>query len=154
MLWIKTGSSGPWVMQGWKPLVKQQGAHCGAPEQLSRCLAAGMTCQARTSYTEDEILWGYRFEPCMSLEKGAFQVDYSRFEMTFEVQTPAASAKELHELKELEQQEHSTLSLYWDHLLQPCALPGPSEDALVGMSVPGSVPEGIRDEPPEQEFPA
>ncbi|NXY86918.1 KCNJ5 protein, partial [Alcedo cyanopectus] len=85
------------------------------------CLAAGMTCQARTSYTEDEILWGYRFEPCMSLEKGAFQVDYSRFEMTFEVQTPAASAKELQELRELEQQEHSTLSLYWDHLLQPCA---------------------------------
>ncbi|NWS63951.1 KCNJ5 protein, partial [Chunga burmeisteri] len=84
--------------------------------------ATGMTCQARTSYTEDEILWGYRFEPCMSLEKGAFRVDYSRFEMTFEVQTPAASAKELQEMKELEQQEHSTLSLYWDHLLQPCAL--------------------------------
>ncbi|NXJ97418.1 KCNJ5 protein, partial [Corythaixoides concolor] len=83
--------------------------------------ATGMTCQARTSYTEDEILWGYRFEPCMSLEKGAFRVDYSRFEMTFEVQTPAASAKELHELQELEQQELSTLSLYWDHLLQPCA---------------------------------
>ncbi|XP_030361084.1 G protein-activated inward rectifier potassium channel 4-like [Strigops habroptila] len=100
--------------------------------------ATGMTCQARTSYTEDEILWGYRFEPCMSLEKGAFRVDYSRFEMTFEVQTPAASAKELHELKELEQQEHSTLSLYWDHLLQPCALPGPVEDALPGLSVPGS----------------
>ncbi|KAM9217136.1 ATP-sensitive inward rectifier potassium channel 12-like [Leptosomus discolor] len=87
--------------------------------------ATGMTCQARTSYTEDEILWGYRFEPCMSLEKGAFRVDYSRFEMTFEVQTPAASAKELQELKELEQQEHSTLSLCWDHLLlQPCAPPG------------------------------
>ncbi|NXG66642.1 KCNJ5 protein, partial [Hemiprocne comata] len=84
--------------------------------------ATGMTCQARTSYTEDEILWGYRFEPCMSLEKGAFRVDYSRFDMTFEVQTPAASAKALHELKELEQQEPSTLSLYWDHLLQPCAL--------------------------------
>ncbi|NXW40268.1 KCNJ5 protein, partial [Nyctiprogne leucopyga] len=81
--------------------------------------ATGMTCQARTSYTEDEILWGYRFEPCMSLEKGAFRVDYSRFDMTFEVQTPAASAKELQELQELEQREHSTLSLYWDHLLQP-----------------------------------
>ncbi|NWH56471.1 KCNJ5 protein, partial [Geococcyx californianus] len=77
--------------------------------------ATGMTCQARTSYTEDEILWGYRFEPCMSLEKGAFRVDYSRFEMTFEVQTPAASAKEL---QELEQRELHTLSLRWD----PCAL--------------------------------
>ncbi|XP_040472225.1 G protein-activated inward rectifier potassium channel 4-like isoform X2 [Falco naumanni] len=115
--------------------------------------ATGMTCQARTSYTEDEILWGYRFEPCMSLEKGAFRVDYSRFEMTFEVQTPAASAKELHELKELEHQEHSTLSLYWDHLLQPCALPGPGlgEDALARLSVPGSVAEGSRSRLLEQE---
>ncbi|NWS74748.1 KCNJ5 protein, partial [Crotophaga sulcirostris] len=78
------------------------------------CLPTGMTCQARTSYTEDEILWGYRFEPCMSLEKGAFRVDYSRFEMTFEVQTPAASAKEL---RELEQRELHALSLRWD----PCA---------------------------------
>lgn len=111
-----------------------------------------MTCQARTSYTEDEILWGYRFEPCMSLEKGAFRVDYSRFEMTFEVQTPAASAKELHELKELEQQEHSMLSLYWDHLLQPCAPPGtrPGKDALTGLSGPASVAEDSRDEPLER----
>ncbi|CAM4684671.1 unnamed protein product, partial [Lepidochelys olivacea] len=36
---------------------------------------SGMTCQARNSYTEDEILWGYRFEPCMTLQKGAFRVD-------------------------------------------------------------------------------
>ncbi|RLV93718.1 hypothetical protein DV515_00013386 [Chloebia gouldiae] len=132
-LGVKTVSSGPQAMQGWEPLARQQGA-------------CRMTCQARTSYTEDEILWGYRFEPCMSLEKGAFQVDYSRFEMTFEVQTPAASAKELQELKELEKQEHSTLSLYWDHLLQPCALPGPGEDAPAGTSG--------RDQPPEREFPA
>ncbi|NXM74536.1 KCNJ5 protein, partial [Serilophus lunatus] len=92
----------------------------GIVEATGKWSGRGMTCQARTSYTEDEILWGYRFEPCMSLEKGAFHVDYSRFEMTFEVQTPAASAKELQELRELEQQEHSTLSLYWDHLVQPC----------------------------------
>uniref|UniRef100_A0A8C0GNY6 G protein-activated inward rectifier potassium channel 4 n=1 Tax=Chelonoidis abingdonii TaxID=106734 RepID=A0A8C0GNY6_CHEAB len=82
--------------------------------------ATGMTCQARTSYIEDEILWGYRFEPCMTLEKGAFRVDYSRFEKTFEVQTPAASAKETYELKEMERQDQSTLSLYWDHLVHPC----------------------------------
>ncbi|XP_075765893.1 G protein-activated inward rectifier potassium channel 4-like [Pelodiscus sinensis] len=82
--------------------------------------ATGMTCQARTSYTEDEILWGHRFEPCMTLEKGAFRVDYSRFEKTFEVQTPAASAREMHELKEMAHQDQSTLSLYWDHLVHPC----------------------------------
>ncbi|NXE78890.1 KCNJ5 protein, partial [Cochlearius cochlearius] len=85
----------------------------------NRSLAAGMTCQARTSYTEDEILWGYRFEPCMSLEKGAFRVDYSRFEMTFEVQTPAASARALHELEELEQRQRPRLSPRWDPLPPP-----------------------------------
>uniref|UniRef100_A0A8C6YVV6 G protein-activated inward rectifier potassium channel 3 n=1 Tax=Nothoprocta perdicaria TaxID=30464 RepID=A0A8C6YVV6_NOTPE len=89
--------------------------------------ATGMTCQARTSYTEDEILWGYRFEPCMSLEKGAFRVDYSRFELTFEVQTPAVSAREMQELRELERAERSTLSLYWDPLVQACAAAGAEE---------------------------
>lgn len=108
-----------------------------------------MTCQARTSYTEDEILWGYRFEPCMSLEKGAFHVDYGRFDMTFEVQTPAGSAKELQELQELQEleQERSTLSLCWDHLLQPCAVGTARPDgAVTGTSGPG----GGREEPPER----
>lgn len=55
---------------------------------------AGMTCQARTSYTEDEVLWGHRFESCISLEKGAFRVDYSAFNKTFEVQMSLLSAKD------------------------------------------------------------
>ncbi|XP_065711601.1 G protein-activated inward rectifier potassium channel 4-like [Patagioenas fasciata] len=117
--------------------------------------ATGMTCQARTSYTEDEILWGYRFEPCMSLEKGAFHVDYSRFDMTFEVQTPVASAKELQELRELRElqeleQERSTLSLCWDHLLQPCAAGTAHRD---GAGTATSGPGG-RGEPPERGGPA
>ncbi|CAM9817147.1 unnamed protein product [Bubo scandiacus] len=108
--------------------------------------ATGMTCQARTSYTEDEILWGYRFEPCMSLEKGAFRVDYSRFEMTFEVQTPAASAKELQELRELEQRERSVLSLSWAHVPQPSAPPG----TAAGPEAPaGPSAGGGRDEAPQ-----
>ena len=61
-----------------------------------------MTCQARTSYTEDEILWGHRFESCISLEKGAFRVDYSAFDKTFEVQTSSESAKEKAERKDRE----------------------------------------------------
>lgn len=109
-----------------------------------------MTCQARTSYVEDEILWGYRFEPCMSLEKGAFRVDYSRFEKTFEVQTPVVSAKEMYEMREMEHQDRSTLSLYWDHMLQPCVsteliedLPGegPSEDVLARLNIPNIMEE-------------
>uniref|UniRef100_A0A3B1KLT6 G protein-activated inward rectifier potassium channel 3 n=1 Tax=Astyanax mexicanus TaxID=7994 RepID=A0A3B1KLT6_ASTMX len=64
--------------------------------------ASGMTCQARTSYTEDEIIWGHRFESCISLEKGAFRVDYSAFHKTFEVQTSRESAKEMAERKDRE----------------------------------------------------
>ncbi|KAJ0061913.1 hypothetical protein NL108_013785, partial [Boleophthalmus pectinirostris] len=56
--------------------------------------ASGMTCQARTSYTEDEVLWGHRFESCISLEKEAFRVDHSAFDKTFEVQMSSDSAKE------------------------------------------------------------
>ncbi|XP_032651959.1 G protein-activated inward rectifier potassium channel 4-like [Chelonoidis abingdonii] len=112
--------------------------------------ATGMTCQARTSYIEDEILWGYRFEPCMTLEKGAFRVDYSRFEKTFEVQTPAASAKETYELKEMERQDQSTLSLYWDHLVHPCFSAelndvlqdeGPTEEPLARLGIPNITEE-------------
>uniref|UniRef100_A0A8C3G134 Potassium inwardly rectifying channel subfamily J member 19a n=2 Tax=Cyclopterus lumpus TaxID=8103 RepID=A0A8C3G134_CYCLU len=56
-----------------------------------------MTCQARTSYTEDEVLWGHRFLPVMSLEEGFFRVDYSQFHSTFEVPTPPYSVKEYEE---------------------------------------------------------
>ncbi|XP_044312222.1 G protein-activated inward rectifier potassium channel 4-like isoform X2 [Varanus komodoensis] len=94
--------------------------------------ATGMTCQARTSYVEDEILWGHRFEPCMTLEKGAFRVDYTRFEKTFEVQTPLTSAREMYELREMENQDQSTLSLYWDHLVHPCLSTDLSNDARQG----------------------
>ncbi|XP_053326729.1 G protein-activated inward rectifier potassium channel 1 [Spea bombifrons] len=54
----------------------------------------GMTCQARTSYTEDEVLWGHRFYPVISLEEGFFKVDYSQFHATFEVPTAPYSVKE------------------------------------------------------------
>ncbi|XP_036110514.1 G protein-activated inward rectifier potassium channel 1 isoform X1 [Molossus molossus] len=58
----------------------------------------GMTCQARTSYTEDEVLWGHRFFPVISLEEGFFKVDYSQFHTTFEVPTPPYSVKEQEEM--------------------------------------------------------
>ncbi|XP_075184801.1 G protein-activated inward rectifier potassium channel 3-like [Anomaloglossus baeobatrachus] len=74
--------------------------------------ATGMTCQAKSSYIESEIIWGHRFEPCMTLEKGAFRVDYKRFHKTFEVQLPRCSAKELEEMKE---QEGEEFSLCWEN---------------------------------------
>lgn len=80
-----------------------------------------MTCQARTSYKEDEILWGHRFESCISLEKGAFRVDYKKFDMTFEVQMPPGSAKAIQLAKEIETNYLSTINLYWDNINHSCA---------------------------------
>lgn len=57
--------------------------------------ATGMTCQARSSYLAEEVLWGHRFSPMMSLAEGFFDVDYGAFHQSFEVVTPTASAHEL-----------------------------------------------------------
>ncbi|XP_030629111.1 G protein-activated inward rectifier potassium channel 3 [Chanos chanos] len=57
--------------------------------------ATGMTCQARSSYLAEEVLWGHRFSPMMSLAEGFFDVDYGAFHHTFEVDTPSCSAREL-----------------------------------------------------------
>lgn len=54
-----------------------------------------MTCQARSSYLDTEVLWGYRFTPVLSLEKGFYEVDYNNFHDVYETNTPACSAKEM-----------------------------------------------------------
>ncbi|KAM3922490.1 G protein-activated inward rectifier potassium channel 2-like [Leptodactylus fuscus] len=62
--------------------------------------ATGMTCQARSSYVEREVLWGHRFMPVLTLEEGFYEVDYDTFHNTDETPTPTCSAKELAELNE------------------------------------------------------
>ncbi|XP_027875226.1 G protein-activated inward rectifier potassium channel 3 [Xiphophorus couchianus] len=57
--------------------------------------ATGMTCQARSSYLAEEVLWGHRFSPMMLLAEGFFDIDYGAFHHTFEVNTPSCSAREL-----------------------------------------------------------
>ncbi|KAJ8400374.1 hypothetical protein AAFF_G00397570 [Aldrovandia affinis] len=57
--------------------------------------ATGMTCQARSSYLDTEVLWGYRFTPVLSLEKGFYEVDYNNFHDIYETNTPSCSAREL-----------------------------------------------------------
>ncbi|KAM9299105.1 G protein-activated inward rectifier potassium channel 4 [Gastrophryne carolinensis] len=61
--------------------------------------ATGMTCQARCSYVESEVLWGHRFTPLLTLEKGFYEVDYTTFHDTYEAPTPSCSAKELDALQ-------------------------------------------------------
>ncbi|XP_078450569.1 ATP-sensitive inward rectifier potassium channel 12-like [Lampetra fluviatilis] len=59
--------------------------------------ATAMTTQARSSYLSSEVLWGHRFEPVLFEEKNHYKVDYSRFHNTYEVRTPACSARMLAE---------------------------------------------------------
>ncbi|KTG34664.1 hypothetical protein cypCar_00031925 [Cyprinus carpio] len=60
-----------------------------------------MMCQVKTSYIETEIECGARFEPCITLEKGAFRVDLKRFHSTYPVPLPPCSAQEQHHLQTL-----------------------------------------------------
>ncbi|PSN50748.1 Inward rectifier potassium channel 2 [Blattella germanica] len=63
--------------------------------------STGMTTQARSSYLPSEVLWGHRFEPLVAFKKetGEYEVDYSLFNNTYEVDTPLCSAKSLDDLR-------------------------------------------------------
>ena len=39
----------------------------------------GMTCQARSSYTEDEVIWGHRFQEVLFLAEEYYEVIYSYY---------------------------------------------------------------------------
>ncbi|XP_055516899.1 G protein-activated inward rectifier potassium channel 4-like [Leucoraja erinacea] len=58
--------------------------------------ATGMTCQARSSYSDSEVLWGHRFTPVLTLEKDFYEVDYNSFHETYETNSPTCSAKEVY----------------------------------------------------------
>ncbi|KAJ8730025.1 hypothetical protein PYW07_017063 [Mythimna separata] len=61
--------------------------------------STGQTTQARSSYTTSEIMWGHRYVPLVTYnrERQGYEVDYSKFEETVQVDTPLCSAKELDE---------------------------------------------------------
>lgn len=59
--------------------------------------STGQSIQARSSYLTSEILWGRRFVNLVSYRKNSadYRVDYSKFNHTYEVETPSYSAREL-----------------------------------------------------------
>ncbi|XP_065353716.1 ATP-sensitive inward rectifier potassium channel 12-like isoform X1 [Cloeon dipterum] len=65
--------------------------------------STGMTTQARSSFLPSEILWGHRFQSMVDFkqDRGEYEVDYSKFNNTVEVETPLCSAKDLEELKKV-----------------------------------------------------
>ncbi|ODM90718.1 G protein-activated inward rectifier potassium channel 4 [Orchesella cincta] len=66
--------------------------------------STGSTTQARSSYLPSEILWGHRFENLVTFKKehGEYDVDYSHFNNTYEVDTPRCSARELYAVQTTE----------------------------------------------------
>jgi len=61
---------------------------------------SNMTFQARTSYLPCEILWGHRFEQMQLYRKdnNKFEINFSAFHSTYEVDTPRYSANHLEHL--------------------------------------------------------
>lgn len=55
----------------------------------------GISMQARTSYTPEEILWGRRFVSIITEEDSRYCVDYSKFGNTIPVRMSSLSAKDL-----------------------------------------------------------
>ena len=58
---------------------------------------SSMTFQARSSYLPTEVLWGHRFEQMLLYRKdhNKFQVNFSAFHSTYQVETPLCSARDI-----------------------------------------------------------
>lgn len=67
--------------------------------------STGQSIQARTSYVGREILWGYRFESVVDHLKreNAYDVNYSKFNSIYPVDTPLCSAAELEAFEQAQQ---------------------------------------------------
>ncbi|KAL0122752.1 hypothetical protein PUN28_007450 [Cardiocondyla obscurior] len=63
--------------------------------------STGMTTQARSSYLPSEILWGHRFQSIITFRKetAEYEVDYTLFNNTYEVDTPLCSAADLDRIR-------------------------------------------------------
>lgn len=67
--------------------------------------STGQSTQARSSYIANEVLWGHRFDPMVSYNKEhqGYEVDYSKFNETTQVDTPLCSGKELAEFYKVQE---------------------------------------------------
>lgn len=68
--------------------------------------STGQTTQARSSYLNTEILWGHRYNSVVAYnkERQGYEINYSRFDETLQVDTPLCSAKELAEFYKFQQE--------------------------------------------------
>ncbi|XP_053696796.1 G protein-activated inward rectifier potassium channel 3-like isoform X2 [Sabethes cyaneus] len=75
--------------------------------------STGQSTQARSSYVNSEILWGHRFEPVVfyNKENQGYEINYSKFEETQQVDTPLCSARELAEFYKIQDDYRSNDNL-------------------------------------------
>lgn len=76
--------------------------------------STGMTTQARSSYLPSEILWGHRFQSIISFRKdtGEYEVNYSLFNNTYEVDTPLCSAADLDRIRAIHRDAKAGKNLF------------------------------------------
>ncbi|XP_053982082.1 inward rectifier potassium channel 2-like isoform X1 [Hylaeus volcanicus] len=74
--------------------------------------STGMTTQARSSYLPAEILWGHRFEHIITFKKetGEYEVNYTLFNNTYEVDTPLCSAADLDKIRSIQRAKGERMS--------------------------------------------
>ncbi|XP_017888097.1 inward rectifier potassium channel 2-like isoform X2 [Ceratina calcarata] len=74
--------------------------------------STGMTTQARSSYLPSEILWGHRFEHIITFKKetGEYEVNYTLFNNTYEVDTPLCSAADLDKIRTMQRAKGERMS--------------------------------------------
>lgn len=72
--------------------------------------STGQTTQARSSYTNGELLWAHRFVPMVAFNRDlhSFEVDYAKFDQTCHVDTPLCSAKNMDDFYH-SQEEHKSI---------------------------------------------
>lgn len=91
--------------------------------------STSMAFQARSSYLPNEVLWGHRYEPMMLFRKdhNKFQVNFSAFHSTYEVDTPLCSASELHQYYQSRdnwtKQQHNHTRTALESILRPTPIP-------------------------------
>ncbi|XP_055611806.1 G protein-activated inward rectifier potassium channel 3 isoform X2 [Uranotaenia lowii] len=75
--------------------------------------STGQSTQARSSYVNTEVLWGHRFEPVVfyNKENQGYEINYSKFHETHQVDTPLCSARELSEFYKIQDDYRSNDNL-------------------------------------------
>ncbi|XP_055634746.1 G protein-activated inward rectifier potassium channel 3 isoform X2 [Toxorhynchites rutilus septentrionalis] len=79
--------------------------------------STGQSTQARSSYVNSEILWGHRFEPMVfyNKESQGYEINYSKFDETQQVDTPLCSSRELAEFYKIQDEFRSNDNIL-DHV--------------------------------------